>query len=161
MAPMPTLREKRRTLTPRLAERVARLALAGVRREWPHAYQHLASGPGDVHAPRELHPAFYGCYDWHSAVHGHWTLARLRRLFPRLRGAEDIHAALDENLTVENLAAELAYFRAPGRASFERPYGWAWLLALAAELRAGRDANADAVGGGGSAAGTLGGGKFP
>lgn len=125
-----------------LAEKFARLALAGVRREWPHAFQHLARGPADVRRPRELHPAFYGCYDWHSAVHGHWTLARLRRKFPRLALADEIHAALEANLTAENVAAELAYFRAPGRASFERPYGWAWLLALAAELRAGRDAAA-------------------
>jgi hypothetical protein len=128
-------------LTPRLAEKFARLALAGVRREWPHAYQHLATSAAEVQAPRVLHPAFYGCYDWHSAVHGHWTLARLQGLFPRLRAAAEIRAVLDENLTAENLAAELAYFRGTGRAAFERPYGWAWLLALAAELRTGRDAD--------------------
>lgn len=129
-------------LTPQLAEIFARLALAGVRRAWPHAYQHLASSAADVRTPRTLHPAFYGCYDWHSAVHGHWTLARLLRRFPRLRVAAEIRAALDENLTPENLAGELAYCRGPGRAAFERPYGWAWLLALAAELRAERDADA-------------------
>lgn len=130
-----------RNLNPDLAEQFARIALAGVRREWPHSFQHLASGPADVQTPRALHPAFYGCYDWHSAVHGHWTLARLLRLFPRIAVAPEIRAALDENLTAANLAAELTYFRAPGRASFERPYGWAWLLALAAELRTGRDAD--------------------
>ena len=129
-------------LTPPLAEKFARLALAGVRREWPHAYQHLANSVADVRAPRALHPAFYGCYDWHSAVHGHWTLGRLRRRFPRLRAAAEIRAALNDNLTAENLAKELAYFRAAGRAAFERPYGWTWLLALAAELRAERDADA-------------------
>ena len=126
-------------LTPELATPFARLALAGVRREWPHSFQHLANGPADVQEPRTLHPAFYGCYDWHSAVHGHWTLVRLRRLFPRLAENREIRAALDENLTAENIAAELAYFRAAGRASFERPYGWAWLLALAAELRLAQD----------------------
>ena len=127
-------------LTGARAESFARLALAGVRREWPHSFQHLANNAAEVRPPRALHPAFYGCYDWHSAVHGHWTLARLRRIFPRLGAARKITAALGENLTAANLAAELEYFRAPGRASFERPYGWAWLLALAAELRTGRDA---------------------
>ncbi len=128
-------------LTPTLAAQCARLALAGVRREWPHSFQHLAHGPVDVQAPLALHPAFYGCYDWHSAVHGHWTLARLRRLFPRLAENREIRAALDENLTAENLAAELAYFHAPGRAAFERPYGWAWLLGLAGELREAKGAD--------------------
>jgi hypothetical protein len=127
-------------LTPELAEPFARIALAGVRREWPHSFQHLANGPADVQLPRALHPAFYGCYDWHSAVHGHWTLARLRRLFPRLAANSEIRTTLSENLTAKNLAAELEYFRAPGRSSFERPYGWAWLLALAAELRTANDA---------------------
>jgi len=130
-------------MTATQAQVYARLALAGVRREWPHAYQHLALGPDDVRTPRALHPAFYGCYDWHSAVHGHWTLVRLLRRFPRLRDAHEMRAALDENLTAKNLAAELDYFCAPGRTSFERPYGWAWLLALAQELRGWRgDADA-------------------
>jgi len=126
-----------RSLTPALASKFADLALAGVGREWPHSYQHLAHHPREVRSPRELHPAFYGCYDWHSAVHGHWTLARMLRLYPTLPAAARIHAALDRNLTAGNLAAELAYFKAPDRGMFERPYGWAWLLALAAELRAG------------------------
>jgi hypothetical protein len=128
-------------LAPALAEQYARIAHAGVRREWPHSFQHLANGPVDVQAPRVLHPAFYGGYDWHSAVHGHWTLLRLLRLFPRLEAAREIAGAIEENLTPKNLTAELEYFRAQGRASFERPYGWAWLLALAAELRLGRDAS--------------------
>jgi len=126
-------------LTPELAARFARLALAGVEREWPHVYAHVATRQEGLRRPRELHPAFYGCYDWHSAVHGHWTLARLRRLFPHLEEAPQIRAALDRNLTPRNLAAERAYFQAPARGLFERPYGWGWLLALAAELRAGRD----------------------
>jgi hypothetical protein len=142
MAPASSTVHKKHRLPAALAGSCARLALAGVRREWPHSYQHLANGPADVARPRVLHPAFYGCYDCHSAVHGHWTLVRLLRCAPRLRQAAEIRAALDEHLTAENLAAELAYFQAPGRASFERPYGWAWLLALAAEVRAGRDAAA-------------------
>lgn len=126
-------------LMPELAAQFAGLTLAGVCREWPHSFQHLANGVADVRPPKTLHPVFYGCYDWHSAVHGHWALARLRRRFPRLAVNREICAALDENLTAENIAAEVEYFRAPGRTSFERPYGWAWLLALAAELRVGRD----------------------
>jgi hypothetical protein len=121
------------------AETVARLALAGVTREWPHAYQHVANDATDLRRPRELHPAFYGCYDWHSAVHGHWALARVRRLFPQGRCAGEIEAVLGAHLTSTAVAVELAYFQAPGREAFERPYGWAWLLALAAELRRGRD----------------------
>lgn len=126
-------------LTSVLASKLAALALAGLGREWPHSYQHLAAGPGEIQAPRRLHPAFFGCLDWHSSVHGHWTIARLLRLFPALPQAGQIRAVLDEHLTVGNLAAELAYFRASGRGSFERPYGWGWLLALAGELRLARN----------------------
>jgi len=128
-----------RELTADLATKLAGLALAGVEREWPHVFVHVAGGPEDIRRPRDLHPAFFGCYDWHSAVHGHWTLVRLLRLFPDLPVAPRIRAALDRNLTRENLAAERAYFQAPDRGSFERPYGWGWLLALAAEVRAGRE----------------------
>jgi len=128
-----------RSLTPPLASKFAGLALAGIGREWPHAYQHLAQRPADVRSPRELHPAFFGCFDWHSSVHGHWALARLLRLYPTLPSAARIRAALEESLTKVHVDGELAYFRALGRGSFERPYGWGWLLALAAELRAGRN----------------------
>jgi hypothetical protein len=131
-----------RSLTPPLATKFAGLALAGIGREWPHAYQHLAQRASDLRGPRALHPAFFGCFDWHSSVHGHWTLARILRLFPELPTAPRIRAALEASLTKGNLSAELAYFRSPGRATFERPYGWGWLLALAAELRAGSDASA-------------------
>ena len=128
-----------RRLDAPLASRYAALALAGVRREWPHAYQHLANAPADLRSPRRMHPAFYGCYDWHSAVHGHWALVRIRRLFPDLAAAGKIASALDRHLTPGNIRAEADYFSAPGRESFERAYGWAWLLALAAELRAAGD----------------------
>jgi hypothetical protein len=129
------------SLTPRLASKFADLALAGIGREWPHAYQHLAHGRRDLRAPRENHPAFFGCYDWHSAVHGHWTLARILGRFPEIAISSRLREALDGSLTRKNIAGELAYFRSPGRGSFERPYGWGWLLALAAELRAGGDAD--------------------
>lgn len=109
----------------------ARLALACLRRELPHKLDHLMLD-GEVKSPRELHPAFYGCLDWHSAVHGHWMLARLLRAFPTLPEAAAIHALLDESLTAENIQVEAAYFS--GRESFERTYGWAWLLELARAL---------------------------
>jgi hypothetical protein len=131
--------ERRAVLTASLASTFADLALAGVGREWPHAYQHLAQSPADVRSPRSLHPAFFGCYDWHSSVHGHWTLARILRLFPTLPSAARIRASLDQNLSKDHLMAELAYFESPGHGTFERPYGWGWLLALAAELREGRE----------------------
>jgi hypothetical protein len=127
------------SLTPRLASEFAALALAGIGREWPHAYQHLAHGRKDMRSPRELHPAFFGCYDWHSAVHGHWTLARILGRFPSLPASGRIRESLDRSLTRKNIAGELEYFKSPGRGSFERPYGRGWLLALAAELREGRD----------------------
>lgn len=112
----------------------ARLALDCIQRELPNSIQHLINDAGDVKRPRELHPAFYGCLDWHSAVHGHWMLVRLLRDHPALPEGPAIRAALDANLTAENIAGEVAYFAAPNRGSYERPYGWGWLLQLAAEL---------------------------
>ena len=89
----------------------------------------------DARPPRELTPAFFGCYDWHSSVHGHWLLARLARLLPQAPFAADAHAALGRSLTPENVAAEVRYLEGKGRVSFERPYGLAWLLQLGTELR--------------------------
>jgi hypothetical protein len=124
------------------ARHFARIALGCIQRELPNSIQHLINGPDDVRGPRALHPAFYGCLDWHSAVHGHWMLVRLLRTHPQLPEAQAIRAALDANLTAAHLAAEAAYFAAPHRASYERPYGWAWLLQLAAELHMWNDADA-------------------
>jgi len=118
----------------RHARNFARLALDCVQRELPNSIAHVINDPDDVKRPRELHPAFYGCLDWHSAVHGHWMLVRLLRTVPALPEAAEIRAALDANLTADNIAAEVAYFAAPRRQSYERTYGWAWLLQLAAEL---------------------------
>ena len=117
------------------AERFANLALACVHKEYPNHISHTLSSDSDVAPPRKLTPAFYGCYDWHSSVHGHWLLVRLVRTFP---DASFVGAALDalrQSLTAENLAQEAVYLRGAGRASFERPYGLAWLLQLTAELR--------------------------
>jgi hypothetical protein len=123
------------TLDSKNAERFARLALDCVHREYPNKIAHVLNSDADVRPPRELTPAFYGCFDWHSAVHGHWLLARVARLFPKERFAAEARSALARNLTRENIAAEFRYLQAEGRQGFERPYGLAWLLALAAELR--------------------------
>jgi hypothetical protein len=116
------------------ASEFARLGLANIRREYPHLLQHQLNGPEDVRRPRDLHPAFYGSYDWHSCVHQHCMLVRLARLFPDLPERAEIDQTLRENLTAENIVAETAYFKEPGRGFYERPYGWAWLLKLAEEL---------------------------
>jgi len=117
------------------AERFANLALACVHKEYPNKIAHNLNSDQDVAPPRTLTPAFYGCYDWHSSVHGHWLLARLARTFPDAPFAEKARAALKQSITAENIAKEAAYLRGDGRSSFERPYGLAWLLQLGAELR--------------------------
>jgi Protein of unknown function (DUF2891) len=117
------------------AQRFARLALACVHKEYPNKLSHSLNSDGDVAPPRKLTPAFYGCYDWHSSVHGHWLLARLSRTFPDAAFTPDARAALQQSLTQANIAQEAAYLNADGRASFERPYGLAWLLQLGVELR--------------------------
>jgi hypothetical protein len=117
------------------AARFANLALACVHKEYPNKISHSMSSDADVAPPRELTPAFYGCYDWHSSVHGHWLLARLARTFPDAPFTPKARAALAESITPAHIAKEAAYLHAEGRASFERPYGLAWLLQLAAELR--------------------------
>ena len=118
-----------------LGARFAQLALDCVHREYPNKIAHVLQGDEDARPPRELTPAFYGCYDWHSSVHGHWLLARLARLYPDAETAAASREALARNLTPANLQAEAKYMAAPGRDSFERPYGLAWLLQLGAELR--------------------------
>src|SRR5216110_486837 len=117
------------------AERFASLALACVHKEYPNKISHSLNSDADVAPPRELTPAFYGCYDWHSSVHGHWLLARLARTFPDAPFAPRARQALAESITAAHIAKEVTYLRADGRASFERPYGLGWLLQLAAELR--------------------------
>ena len=117
------------------ARRFAALALACVHQEYPNKIAHAMNSDADVKPPRELTPAFYGCYDWHSAVHGHWLLARLARIFPKAEFAIAARAALQQSLTAANIQQEVRYINAAGRATFERPYGLAWLLQLSAELR--------------------------
>jgi hypothetical protein len=117
------------------AERFAKLALACVGKEYPNKISHVLNSDADVAPPRRLTPAFCGCYDWHSSVHGHWLLVRLLRTFPTAPFAAQARDALRKSLTAENLKQEAAYLRGEGRSSFERPYGLAWLLQLCAELR--------------------------
>jgi len=122
-------------LDPAVAARFADLALACVHQEYPNKIAHVLASDADARPPRELTPAFYGCYDWHSSVHGHWLLARLARLLPDAPLAAPARAALARSLTPENVAGEVAYLAGEGRVAFERPYGLAWLLQLHAELR--------------------------
>lgn len=122
-------------LTQHQADAFARMPLTYLRQEYPNHIMHLLNDDGDVLPPRTLHPVFYGCFDWHSAVHGYWLLLRCVRLYPQLPCRDEIIALFDEHFTEENVAQELAYFTAPFRASFERPYGYGWLLALAQELK--------------------------
>jgi hypothetical protein len=117
-----------------LAARFARIALGHVEREYPNKLDHVMAGGADVRAPRALHPVFYGSFDWHSCVHGYWMLSRLARAFPEIAEAARIGETIDANLTPANVAAEIAYLARPESKGFERPYGWAWLLMLAAEL---------------------------
>ena len=127
------------TLDPDAASRFANLALACVHQEYPNKIAHVMQSDKDALPPRVLTPAFYGCYDWHSSVHGHWLLARLSRLQPDAPFAAKARAALAQSITPENVAAEVAYLNGAGRASFERPYGLAWLLQLTGELREAND----------------------
>ena len=122
-------------LDPGAAGRFANLALACVHREYPNKIAHALASDADARPPRELTPAFYGCFDWHSSVHGHWLLARLLRLYPEAPFSARAQAALEQSLTPRNIRAEVAYLQAEGRATFERPYGLAWLLTLGLELR--------------------------
>lgn len=130
----PTHSAEPTTLTRDQASAFARLALKAIAKEYPNKPEHIMTGPGDVKVPRELHPAFYGSFDWHSSVHGHWMLVRLVHRFPDLPEAKAVRATLNRHLNAANLKAEADYFARAESKSFERPYGWAWLLKLAEEL---------------------------
>src|SRR5882724_5781569 len=132
------------SLTQTQASHFASLALKCISREYPNKPEHVLNDPGEVQNPEALHPAFYGCYDWHSSVHGHWMLARLLRMFPTLPEAGDIRKAIGANLRQENILVETAYLKQKNRQSFERTYGWAWLLKLAEELSLSNDAEVKA-----------------
>ena len=131
----PATEEEGSTFDATAAERFAKLALACVHKEYPNKISHVLNSDADVAPPRKLTPAFCGCYDWHSSVHGHWLLVRLLRTFPDAPFAKDAREALKQSLTAENLKQEAAYIKGEGRSSFERPYGLSWLLQLCEELR--------------------------
>lgn len=135
--------ESRPAVTPELTAETAAglsvLALHCIQTEYPNKPGHVINDGDDVKNPATLHPVFYGCFDWHSAVHGHWMLVRLLKTIPDLPNESDIRSALGANMTAENVAAEVAYLRQPNRKSFERTYGWAWLLKLAEELHGWND----------------------
>jgi hypothetical protein len=121
-----------------IASKFSNQAYSCLTSEYPNRIVHSLEASADVKSPMALHPAFYGCYDWHSSVHGHWMLVKMLQLFPDLPNRNEIIKTLDKNLTKENIQAEINYLKAKDRNSFERPYGWAWCLKLTAEL-----ANAD------------------
>lgn len=120
----------------------ARLALSGITREFPNKPSNTMASADDVRSPGQMHPAFYGCFDWHSAVHGHWLLVRLLRLYPDCELSPEIRAMLNQQLTDEKMEQEAEYFRADHNKSFERMYGWAWALHLTAELHTWQDEDA-------------------
>ncbi|MET0251898.1 MAG: DUF2891 domain-containing protein [Novosphingobium sp.] len=128
-----------RRLEPALASDFAGIALGHVTREYPHLLDHVLTGDEDVLPPRLLHPIFFGSFDWHSCVHGWWTLLTLRRLFPAMPEGGAITALADTTFTADKVAGELNYLARPHTATFERPYGWAWLLMLHLEATRHRD----------------------
>ena len=130
-----------KSFTEKQASHFAALALKCVSREFPNKPEHVINNASEVTSPKVLHPAFYGCYDWHSSVHGHWMLVRLLKSFPQLPESAQIRDALNANLTAQNIQAEVAYMKQPNRQSFERTYGWAWALKLAEELHSWNDAD--------------------
>src|ERR1700761_8101273 len=124
------------TLDVALASKFVRLALGHLTREYPNKLDHVMGSAADAQGPRALHPIFFGSFDWHSCVHGYWLLATLLRREPSIPEAGGIRALFDDAFTAEKVAGEVAYLARPSARGFERPYGWGWLLKLAAELRA-------------------------
>lgn len=126
-------------LTLQEANKLAELPLSCINVQYPNKLNQTLSGKAELGEPKELHPAFYGCFDWHSSVHGHWALINLLKEFPDLKRSEEIRAALKKSLSAENIQAEVDYFRNKEESTFERTYGWAWLLKLAAEIHTWED----------------------
>lgn len=125
--PLPTLNLEQ-------AQRLVSLPINCVNVEFPNKLGQTIGGTEDLKSPKELHPAFYGCFDWHSSVHGHWSLVSLLKQFPQLENASEIKKKLLGNISKENIEKEVAYFHGKHNKSYERTYGWAWLLKLAEEI---------------------------
>jgi hypothetical protein len=138
-APRTRTNTEQLALTQTQASHFASLALKCITKEYPNKPDHTINDAADVRSPRAMHGTFYGCFDWHSSVHGHWMLVHLLRLFPDMPEAREIRSALNANLSAENIRNEVAYLGQSNRASFERTYGWAWLLKLAEELHDWKD----------------------
>lgn len=124
------------------ANRLAQLPVDCIQTEYPNKLNQVIGGDNDLQSPKTLHPAFYGCFDWHSAVHGHWSLVSLLKQFPELSSREKSIAMLLENISEDNIKTEVSYFFGTHNSSYERTYGWAWLLKLAEELHTWDDPNA-------------------
>ncbi|MBN1650406.1 MAG: DUF2891 family protein, partial [Bacteroidales bacterium] len=122
-------------LTQTGAEHLASLAFHCIQTEYPNKLGHVILDSIQVRAPMDLHPAFYGCFDWHSSVHGHWMLVKLLKLFPEMNNADAIKAAINQNISAKNILAEVDYMKAPLHSNYERTYGWAWIFQLANELK--------------------------
>lgn len=133
--PQPTMQEEALTLTLEEANRLATLPLKCMQQEYPNKLGQVLGSDAQLKSPKQLHPAFYGCFDWHSSVHGHWMLVKLLKDFPELEGKEEALQKLQQNLSASNIQTEIAYFSTPHNGSYERTYGWAWLLKLALELQ--------------------------
>lgn len=135
-------RQQRTAILRERAGEYVRVALANITREYPCMPYFIATGPGPYPTHRALHPAFYGCFDWHSCVEMHWAVVRLLRTFPDAVPAADARATLDALLTDDNIATEVRFFADPNHRTLERPYGWGWLLMLAHELETWDDPDA-------------------
>jgi hypothetical protein len=118
----------------RYASLFAEIALGNIGRQYPNKLDHVIDCPADIRTPQDLHPLFYGSFDWHSSVHMHWLLARLLRLCPQIPEAPRIRQVFDRHFTATNVNGEIAYLKKPLNRSFERTYGWAWTLKLQTEL---------------------------
>ena len=121
------------------ANRLAQLPIHCMETEYPNKLSQTLGSESDLGTPQELHPAFYGCFDWHSAVHGHWSLVSLLKQFPELKDTDSIKQKLLTNISKENILKEVDYFNGEHNKSYERTYGWAWLLKLAEELNTWND----------------------
>jgi hypothetical protein len=126
--------EEQIRMTLEQANTLASLPLECVQKEYPNKTGHTLGSVDDLAGPRALHPAFYGCFDWHSAVHGHWSIVRLLKTYPNLEAAARLKTVLKTNMSKENIEKEVAYFEGKHNKNFERTYGWGWLLKLAEEL---------------------------